>query len=583
MDALSAATTTKKDALTRKRKRRPSLTKDATATTGKSDTLPGEKQPDENESVADEPIVAEEGSDEAANIISKDESIKVAPMKFYTDTLSTEAGIDTSKETTTKTSDEFDPKADSTDDEDDDTPLNRLMDQSLDGVKDSEDVAKRSSPITAAAAAQFSDDDDNSSSVPLVKTPGPGCGPNGPPGVLIVHRRKGPKKQLRWRPQEQLEEVRFFELDENERINVTKTFVDMKQMERSNEREGFIMARKLTGEDNMTEQIPWSALLFVVEDVPPHPDGANSKERETQKLRELACLKSLYFNRLMIPDNPAEPDFEVPPPMQEPQVIPLDDVTGNPDAVNDFTSLVWPESRGSAPNPVGPVNNMDHGNMPFNQQHQENGFPIHGQPFGFGPKPGAGMQNWNPNGNMPPQMMDGPPPGFNMMNGPDMMMGPGNMNGPGPMMGPMRGPGPMGPMGPMNGPPMNGPPMNGPPMNGPPMNGPPMNGPPMNGPPMNGGGRPPFGPGGPNNFGPPPRFNNNNNNFNERGGNPPWFRQNGPPGPENNWRGGGHNNHGGNRPPWLNRSRICKNFSKGFCRHGEKCNFLHPGENCPLF
>lgn len=556
MDALSAATTTKKDALTRKRKRRPSLSKDATAPS-KSDAPADKQQPDDQDADEAAPPMADEGGADASaaaattTVVPKDEVTTTAPpMKFYTDTLSEDAGK-------TPKDGESGDEANSTDD-DDDKPLRRLVDQSMDESSEATTgggaADKPSSPAAAGAAAS-SDDDETTG--PLVKPPGPGCGPNGPPGVLIVHRRKGPKKQLRWRPADQLEEVRFFELDENERINVTKTFVDMKQMERSNEREGFIMARKLNGEDNMTEQIPWSALRFVVEDVPPHPDGANSKERDAQRVRELSCLQALYFNRIMIPDNPAEPDFEVPPPMQEPQVIPLDDVTGNPDAVNDFTSLLWPESRGTAPNAVGSVNNMDVGgnNMgAFNgppHHHDGGGFAMHGQPFGFGPKPGAGMQNWNPNGNVvPPPMMDGPPPGFNMMNGggppPDMMMGP---------MGPRPMGGPRGPMPPMTGPPMNN----------------------MN----NNGGMPPFGPpGGPNNFNSRPPFNN----FNDRPGNnnAPWFRQNGPP-PPGNWRGGHNNNNTGNRPPWLNRSRICKSFSKGFCRHGENCNFLHPGQNCPLF
>ena len=39
--------------------------------------------------------------------------------------------------------------------------------------------------------------------------------------------------------------VKLFELDETERVNVTRNFVDMKLIERSHEREAFRMARKL--------------------------------------------------------------------------------------------------------------------------------------------------------------------------------------------------------------------------------------------------------------------------------------------------------------------------------------------------
>lgn len=44
----------------------------------------------------------------------------------------------------------------------------------------------------------------------------------------------------------ELESVRYFELDETERVNVTKTFTDMKQIDKQNEREAFQMARKLS-------------------------------------------------------------------------------------------------------------------------------------------------------------------------------------------------------------------------------------------------------------------------------------------------------------------------------------------------
>lgn len=62
--------------------------------------------------------------------------------------------------------------------------------------------------------------------------------------VLLLQKRKGPKKTLKWKTD--LESVRYFELDETERVNVTKTFTDMKQMEKQNEREAFQMARKLS-------------------------------------------------------------------------------------------------------------------------------------------------------------------------------------------------------------------------------------------------------------------------------------------------------------------------------------------------
>ena len=62
--------------------------------------------------------------------------------------------------------------------------------------------------------------------------------------VLLLQKRRGPKKTLKWKAD--LESIRYFELDETERVNVTKTFTDMKQIEKQNEREAFQMARKLS-------------------------------------------------------------------------------------------------------------------------------------------------------------------------------------------------------------------------------------------------------------------------------------------------------------------------------------------------
>ncbi|XP_058125343.1 uncharacterized protein LOC131266740 [Anopheles coustani] len=180
------------------------------------------------------------------------------------------------------------------------------------------------------------------------KPPGPGCGPDGPPGVLVIHRRKGPKKQLRWRVADELEEIRYFELDVTERCNVTKSFTDMKQMERVDERQKFLLARKVGSEDIMVERTPWRPLLLV-DNVPTAPDGSQSVERKVQFQRERGCLQALYFNKHMIPDSPVEPDPVDTYQTADPVHIPLEDVTGNPDSVNDFTSMPWPDPKSTPP------------------------------------------------------------------------------------------------------------------------------------------------------------------------------------------------------------------------------------------
>uniref|UniRef100_A0A1E1WAA9 TFIIS N-terminal domain-containing protein n=1 Tax=Pectinophora gossypiella TaxID=13191 RepID=A0A1E1WAA9_PECGO len=77
---------------------------------------------------------------------------------------------------------------------------------------------------------------------------------NGLKGVLCYHKRKGPKKSIKWKPDTELEEIQYFELDETERVNVTRTFTDMKYLEKINERDAFQKARNLSTDDVMEEK-----------------------------------------------------------------------------------------------------------------------------------------------------------------------------------------------------------------------------------------------------------------------------------------------------------------------------------------
>lgn len=356
-----------------------------------------------------------------------------------------------------------------------------------------------------------------------VRMPGPGCGPNGPPGVLTLHRRKGPKKSLRWRPQEQLEEVRFFELDETERVNVTKVFADMKQMERSSEREAFLIGRKNSADDTMTEQMEWAPLILV-DDIVEH--AVKSKERDVQVEREKTCLKTIYFNRAMIPDSPIEPDV-VSYQNVEPPTIPLFDVTGNTDAIHDYTNMPWPEARGSPPHQMG--GSSVGANL--NDLNGMTNFGTFGQFNGMN-WPAQSMLNIRP----PPSML-------NMIPGPQDAMLPMNPMNP---MNPMHAFNATNPLAPMMGPiPPN---------------------------PM------PNQMGFMNTFGQPipPIMNDNRGN---RGQN--WFGPGG--GNNNNWPAQGQNNNNNNNNNrggnWAQNRRPCKQFQRGYCRHGKSCKFLHVSDN----
>lgn len=430
-------------------------------------------------------------------------AVPAAPMKFYQDTLDdSDAKEDKIKEENIKQENE-------TDDSKFKLKKSKLDDDSADesvAIKEESDI-KMEEPLEEEVFEN------------IKREPGIGCGPDGPPGVLTLHRRKGPKKSLRWRPQEALEEIRYFELDENERVNVTKTFVDAKQMEHVSEREAFLIARKSGTEDIMVEQIPWAPLI-PVDDVPV-PAVITSKEKDIQTEREKTCLKTIYFNRSMIPDSPSEPDV-IAYQNIEPKIMPLFDITGNPDAVHDFSNLPWPEPKGSPQHTAGTIDDL-------------NGFANFGQ---FG-QTQFGNMNW-PLGQQPNNMMNLRPP--QAMTPFGAMLPPDALNQ-------MAFPRTMNPAMPTN-----------------------------------------FGPNGPpagfiNNFGAPMQAIG-------RGGNGPqnnWFGNmnggGGGGGANNNWQTQqpmAANNVNNARPGWQGR-RLCKQFQRGFCRHGDTCKFLHPGVNCPPF
>ncbi|PSN43441.1 hypothetical protein C0J52_02645 [Blattella germanica] len=428
-----------------------------------------------------------------------------------------------------------------------------------------------------------------------------------PRGVLIYHKlRKGPKKSVRWKAEKDLETIKYFELDETERVNVTKTFTDMKQMERSNEREAFLLARKLrkcllvkcclvciivlicaasnelsffliaAQDDIMEEKTTWQPLIPL--DLPPSlvESGARSREKDVQYAREKVILQALYFNRNMIPDSAAEPDLEIHP-TTDPTIIPLDDVTGNPDSVNDFQNTPWPDPKPIII-PQSPPPQFQQPQPPFAQFPQNQGFQGVA-PQMFPPNQGglpnnmpvpmnnivpSGGGDWRtgdgkvvPVNEMPPMPMDmygpgGPPMGMGMPGmgagppGPDMSFGmmPGDDLGP-----------PGGPF------------------------------PPHQGFPNMGGGPPP-----------PAMFpyqggNGRGGRDMRRGrgggggprGNGPWFQSNGPH-MGGNWQGGRGGGGRGGRGSWGGQNRsVCKHFRGGYCRMAEKCPYLHPGVNGPSY
>jgi protein phosphatase 1 regulatory subunit 10 len=529
MDALSAATT-KKDV----RKRKRQLSKDdgpATAPgSAPTKTAGGKKSPPH----------------EGAPTTPTSPKVTAAPMKFYQDTLEASEN-DTGAAAKAGDTDEVKVNG-----EKDDCPAN--SDDKTEGDKDRDEdepaIDIQIDDLEKLESMKMTIDE----VIEEKKGPGPGCGPDGPPGVLVIHRRKGVKKQVKWKSDDTLVEIEYFVLDETERVNVTKNFVDARSSERLDERNA-MQNRKLPSEDLMEERMPWQPLI-IVDNVPPLPEGSGSQEKKIQFERESRVLQSLYFSRSLVPDSPAEPDMETHA-KTDPAVIPLDDVTGNPDAVNDFTNMAWPEPKGMAPA------QQHNNNYQTNQVFPDQGGPQPGFPNPYDQQPqGAWMGHQPPLGAMPPMgvpdpyhnpmMMVQPPnqqfnPQFQQNFHPQNFQQPPNMvpigmNGPPPMHMNQMGPGP----GPMRG---------------------------SNRGDQDGGGRGGWFRGGGGGGG--GGWNNNNNNHNNNGNNRDHSRND-----RNDWtRGSGGNNDRRNDRDYRERG-VCRAYQNtGHCRMGAKCNYIHVNDN----
>lgn len=370
---------------------------------------------------------------------------------------------------------------------------------------------------------------------------------NGLKGVLSYAKRKGPKKSIRWKPESDLVEIQYFELDETERINVTKTFMDMARMEMSGEREALLKSRKLINEDIMDAQTAWRTLHEIDLPTPLVVPGFKSIEKDIQFAREKNVLQAIYFSKLLVPESGAEPDQETHQ-MSDPISIPLEDAEH---ADDNLPIHSWPDPKGSPPHQVShpPLNifNTTPNNMPpANLLPNFPGAPpvmLPGMvpPFGpdnFLPPPGimggGGGVEWGNDTNilLPVQngmFNNGPPPNF--LPNKNVPFLPPQFNN-GPMPGP--GPGFVGPPGP---------------------------GPGFLGPPRGRGGH----------------FNNNMMRGRGGGaGGSGWVRMSG----NNNSRWSSNGPPGGpSGPPGApgpKRARYCNNVKNhGFCRNRDTCPYIH--------
>lgn len=251
--------------------------------------------------------------------------VETKPLKFYKDTLEDEKDDEKITNGTSSSSPTKDLEKSANDDRNTD-------DKTKNGEESKSD--DNSEKVKSDEAEENKEEEPEQK-----RPPGIGCGPDGPPGIICIPKRKRPKRPLRWRADDDLTEVRYFELDENERVNVTKTFNEQKRDE--HDRERMMMRSKVV------EYSEWQTLKLI-DNVPEIPYGSKSHEAAIQAERERNTLQEMFFNNRSMYDTPHEPDPEEYETL-EPKVIPLEDVTGNPDSVNNFKDVQWPAPKGEQP------------------------------------------------------------------------------------------------------------------------------------------------------------------------------------------------------------------------------------------
>ncbi|XP_060576441.1 serine/threonine-protein phosphatase 1 regulatory subunit 10-like isoform X2 [Ruditapes philippinarum] len=404
---------------------------------------------------------------------------------------------------------------------------------------------------------------------------------------------KKKKKSVTWKDDNEIKEIFYFEMDEDERVNVNrpKDFNQAQRNEMMADRRAFESSVRMKN-DHMQEQITWYRPK-IVEGYKVFDYGKDSKEKTIQKLREQSVLQALFFNRNMLPDNPQEPDPEHEEP-QEPKIIPVDDPDLMIEMFRRFLHIVVHKRKieqrmsggeeflynyDSHPQAVqnkAAVPPMEAKIDPLFQPPMNPQQPPAPGPGGFNLPPGlqlppdlanilSHLQNTQSNPNDPvmsqvQQILNNIMCGGNEQSYEQLQQIQQIMNS---QMG-------LPPDGMMQGPPP-GMPMMGMPPGGPPMGPRTLLG---NAPP---GFMPqrPMGPGpGPNRFGPPGNWGPQGN----MGGPPPMGQQGG------KFRGG-MRGQGQGRGPRGGRGGnfrvLCRHFASGQCRMGNNCTFLHPGINGP--
>ena len=174
-------------------------------------------------------------------------------------------------------------------------------------------------------------------------------------GILVYHRGKDKRnKSIRWKAESTLVSVRYFEMDEDERVNVNKQkFENMREFETKMEKAAISQASKTDMLSDEQETANWykPVPLTFDENSEQKPCftafGNQSTEKNTQADREKTVLQALYFNLETTPSTPSEPDnaTDIVRGLSNGVImIPLDDKEADEGSCHDYTNEGWPEA-----------------------------------------------------------------------------------------------------------------------------------------------------------------------------------------------------------------------------------------------
>ena len=269
----------------------------------------------------------------------KEEKPAPAAFSFYRDTLETPE--EEEDKPTYKKPEKKDIKVKKEDDDSMDTSTNDA-DAGAEAIKEErEDSASpKQSPKKEGSDTEEDKESDKDSD-----------GPREVKGILVYHRGKGKRnKAIKWKTDAKLVDVKYFEMDEDERVNVNKLkFENMRAIELKMEKEA--VKHKDEVEQNLEQvELAWYTpkKIDIGDTREPFTPGESSEEKKVQFAREKMVLEALYFNKAMTPPTPAEPDPEMNPVRKEQLLIPLEDKEAGEEAEIDFKAVGWPEPKVNA-------------------------------------------------------------------------------------------------------------------------------------------------------------------------------------------------------------------------------------------